>query len=307
MIAVSKEILLLAKRSIAFDINIVEHLNKKMSQIDSRLYLFAYYQPKILPEDIDERGCFDIAIFNMYGLLWDCGKMMQQQLLGSINDGRPSFVDQMLGRDNRQICKELCSIIYNVRTCLCHNNSDKFFYNQETRKRCNEYLNNAAGGSILLNKRNELQWKNVCQDLFIRCIRFTNIIENFLDQLIQESDPEKKNSFVQYWINSISKWYQTDMELINHVLAQRYNLKISTSSLRKKVCNKHTVSNWVASAWEKRNKDLSLENSREYYSNYIDICLAKIPQIINEKNCPTPALPLKVISRATGDSITFGI
>jgi len=306
VIALSKDFSQIVKNSIAFDINVVERLNKKAVQIDPRLFLFAYYQPKLLPKNSDARMCFYTAVLNMYGLLWDCGKIVQHQLFGlnHINH-RPSTI-QMLVYMNLKDCEKFFSIILNVRTCICHNNSDYLYFNQVKRYGCKQYLENTAGASITLYSYDESQWERICQDFLDRCKWFVSILDNFLDQILKETDPKRKNIIVKYWIYSISKWYQEDINLITHVLADRYKLKALTS-----IRNKNTivtiseVIKWVYLSWKKRNPSLILANKKEYYLNYISSCQAKLSSILDAKDCPKPALPLEVLTKATADARMF--
>lgn len=298
----SKSLLQRAEQSVAFDIDAVVRLNKKAAQIDPRLYLFAYYQPKPLPEYLDARMCFCTAVLNMYGLLWDCGKMVQHQLFGLSG---PTAI-QTLVKSDLNNCNEFFSIISNVRTCICHNNSNHLFYNRDKSSGCQGYLEKAAGVSTPINTYADAQWVRVCQDFIDRCEWFVNVLDYFLDQILKESDL-KKAYIIQYWIWSISRWYQTDIELITHALADRYKLKILTSSMKNTVVTKYRVAQWVGIAWRKKNPPLVLTKTKDYYLNYIAACQAKISNIMNAHDCPKPALPLEVLTIATADARMFKI
>lgn len=295
-----QDLLILAQKSIAFNPNIVEELNKKMALIDPRLYLFAYYQPKILPNDIDVRGCFNLAILNMYGLLWDCGKMVMNQLFGNSRTQGPSSIQSIIDT-NLSFCNAYFYIISNVRTCLCHNNSDYFYYNREKRHGCNRYFENTMGVSATFNGYNETQWETICKDFLDRSQRFATILDVLIEQLIQEAGLQKKNEFVQYWIDCVSKWYDNDLELIDHVLADRYKLKCLTVQ-RDASVTKTAVRKWVASGWQKMNGTHQIS---DFYEDYVSNCIRMIPGILASLDCPKPALPLSILTKATADASMF--
>lgn len=307
MIDLNKELLDLAKESIAFNDKVVEKLNKKMAQIDSRLYLFAYYQPKQLPDKIDSRSCFNLAIFNMYGLLWDCGAMVRNRLFLSAKRGQVPEAVQTLVDEKLGLFKQFYYIISNIRTCMCHNNSILFFHNRVKSDGCKKYLKDITGKSSALDSYNESEWVEVCKDFLIKCNEFEKMLDNFLDRLLQEADLKKTNDFINYWIEAIIEWYQQDMELIAHVLADKYKLKKMSISRQNNVnlIKKSDVIYWIGTAWKAKKTNNSLMKMRDYYLDYVSDCLGKIHGILAEQNCPKPALPLEVLVKATADVQQF--
>lgn len=295
-----KDLFILAQKSIAFNPTLVEELNKKVALIDPRLYLFAYYQPKILPSDTDIRGCFNLAILNMYGLLWDCGKMVMCQLFGNSNSQRPSSIQSLINV-NLSFCNAYFSIVSNVRTCLCHNNSDCFYYNREKLQGCHRYFENTAGVLVNFDGYNETQWEAICRDFINRSQRFGTTLDDLLENLIQEVDLQKKSDFIQYWLDCVSKWYESDFELISHVLAERYKLKCLTGH-GGAVVTKTAVRRWAASGWQKIN---GTNQTTDFYEDYIRNCSRRIPGILARQDCPKPALPLDILSKATADASQF--
>lgn len=295
-----KKLYLSTKKSIAFDAEVVERINKKAEQVDPRLYFFAYYKPKTLPKDIDSRGCFILAVLNMYGLLWDCGKMVLQKLF------KYRFYNQSTKEiEDIKYCQELVSIIFNVRTCICHNNSDDFFYNSMKSYECGQYFINITGALTPLDAYKESQWKLVCEDFFDRCDQFANVLDRVLDQLVLETDVNRKADFVRYWIDSISEWYGKDQDLIEHIFADVCQYRYATSSRKNIAVTKGEVFRWVEKGWRDKNKTLRLATQKEYYDNYIAVCRGKLFNILCGPNCPKPAFPLEVLKLAAIDALTF--
>lgn len=290
------------KGSIAFDIKTVEIINKKAAQIDPRLFLFAYYQPKPLPVGCSARTCFYLSVLNMYGLLWDCGKMVKTRLFSPDNSVNPiidlvkcDFMDMKLFYDT----------VYCIRTCLCHNNSTCYHYNKINRNTFDEYVKLNGNISDAFNESDENQWMKMCRDFLLQCDSFSKHIDQYLDIMISEKNSIKKERIVNYWIESIDCYYKTDEEMMINILADRYILQLKAGHHKNVAISKNDVKRWVAKAWKKRNASLATSSVSDCYKHFIKTCQPKITQVLSAKNCPKPAFPLDVLVKATYDSRSF--
>ena len=275
-----------ANQSIAFNQDVAEDLNLKAAAVDQRLYCFAYYEPTPIPDAATAQVVFYLAVLNMYGLLWDCGPKIMENVL-----------TQRLYREikrktvERDKCYKFSRIIYAIRTDLCHNNSGKLYFNSLLKKAKDAYI---SGNGSTLDDAGDVQtdWEKLCLDFFKRCDLLTQEIDGFIRAVTSKDEPKLKAT----WLDVIRFHYaEVGEHLFQHVLADRYKMKQQTRGFSSYVTKKD-VKEWVNSV---RTDDA------DYYDSYLQTCKSRIDPLMDGRNCPKPAWPLDFFRLLTMDANHF--
>lgn len=169
--------------NLAFNSDIVEKWNAQASKIDSRLFCFAYYEPRKWVSESMEAG-FLRAVGNLYGLLFDCGNLPNALIKNKIKlNGRPFSENSLMDT--------ICTNIASLRTCLFHNASTGINpLNLEHQNTFNNYTNKL---------RNEKDWELSLGKILKDAEELTRIIEKFLSQAAVLSTVAKKE-LIDKWI-----------------------------------------------------------------------------------------------------------
>ncbi|WP_243361607.1 hypothetical protein [Fundidesulfovibrio terrae] len=275
-----------AQNSIAFNANIAEELNAKACQLDSRLFCFAYYEPTSLPENPDNYTIFYLSVLNIYGLLWDCGAFVKDTIFSQSTYSSLSRHHSTLLK-----CKKFFSIVQAVRNNICHNNSGRLYFNSVTKSLSNEYISKQSTASG--DGKSIIDWTSLCRNFFNECNAFSGELETVMKLASSRSIQRVK----EMWLLSIENWYKQDEHLLLHVLAERYILKQRAQGLPINNINESTIRRWIDSS--------KVGDTTDFYESYRDMCAKRVSNILNSKDCPTPAMPLEFFGHVTRDASHF--
>lgn len=275
-----------ANQSIAFNPNVADILNLRATSVDPRLYCFAYYEPTPIPAGATAQVIFHLAVLNLYGLLWDCGPKIMEDVLT-----RRLYGEIKRKTVERDKCYEFSRIIYAIRTDLCHNNSAKLYFNSLLKKIKYNYI--SANGSIIDDAGSvQIDWEKLCLDCFRRCDLLTQEIDHFIHAIASKSEPKLKTT----WLDVMRLHYaEAGEHLLQHVLADRCKMKQQTSGFSSNLTKKD-VKEWVNSV---------RVDDTDYYNSYLQKCINRIGDLMNGKNCPKPAWPLDFFRSLTKDATLF--
>jgi hypothetical protein len=279
--------------NIAFDASVANDLNTQAAQIDGRLFLFAYYEPKQCDGET-ARYQFITAVVNLYGLLWDCGPFIRGQLLTTreISSGAPEhlIVPYEQSRKNKAITQQfldLANLVENVRSCYCHNNSKEFFSNERKQEFQKRWLSIHTGCDYDQGPKTEEEWQKALDAILIESSKFTTNLKKCLDYVKNSRD---KEYVVKRWINNgILYWYYKNRDLMYNVLLEKYLSKFNRGNLPERV-TRSDINNWITQL------SMSKEvNVNEIFENWI----GRQAQIVllSGWSSSTPLLPYDVISK----------
>lgn len=275
-----------ANQSIAFNLDVAEGLNLKAAAIDQRLYCFAYYEPTPIPTGATAQMIFHLAVLNMYGLLWDCGPKIMEDVLT-----RRIYGEIKRKTVERDKCYEFFRIIYAIRTDLCHNNSGKLYFNGILKKAKDDYIS-ANGNTIDDAGGVQTDWEKLCLDFFKRCNLLTQEIEGFIRAMTSKGESNLKAT----WLDVIRLHYaEAGEHLVQHVLADRYKMKQQTCGSSSNITKKD-VKEWVNAV---------RTDGTDYYDSYLQTCKSRIDPLMDGKSCPKPAWPLDFFRLITMDASRF--
>ncbi|MGE4478664.1 MAG: hypothetical protein AB7E76_06755 [Deferribacterales bacterium] len=294
-----KAIISRAKNSIAFNLNKIDSLNKSVAKLDARLYAFAYYEPIAISECGNYRFNFNIAILNLHALLWDCGTMVRDKILNKYYKLRPTSLIKITSPFIDDIDRYY-SVIHNIRTHLCHNNSQEYYYNKQCYSMVKNYYLSKCNNATPDIANSSDDWKLLFNDI----IDIAEYIETKMSETIRKFTllpPVDKSEVINFWLNSIKEYYANDSEMILDTLTYKY--LISPSFIQTAPVTKNSVKKWVGLKWN------SLTNRRipyrDSYNDYIQVCKTRIGTALNNTNCPRPALPLDIYHAVTSEADHF--
>lgn len=258
------------------DITIAEKLNSMAQQIDQRLYLIAYYCPKIMT-DKNIEYTFWCGVTNAYGLFCDCANFhikMKKNLF-------KIFVDNgLMLNDDYEIIRTFFYNISALRSYFCHNCSNEFYYsrnhiitiNQLIFKQFGLMTNKPEGLSKITEKR---QWELLLFWLDNNMNEYVNILIKTLNNLAKF---EHKFKVVEEWLSVIAQSHFEDKELLNNVLMDLYSFEIKNFSLKVNISSYNIINEW---------KQILVNKG---------FCINDVMEIIEQ--IQSPALPMITIKNA---------
>jgi hypothetical protein len=274
------------KCSCAFNDSAIEKLNKKAQDIDGRLFLFAYYRPKAFPETESTLVQFYTAVFNLYGLFWDCGSFVKSNLLYIWNKnsllehdkyGKPTIK----GKKIYNSLNDLIDSLSGLRNTACHNNAPEFYNNQVNMKKTDGFFQKMKLDPAILPLDD---WEKCLNELCIQAEEVINGIKYCLNCL--PTLPEmQKNKIINYWLeNCICKWYLTRKNDFNGYLEELKQLH--TAKFHK---GDRKLSDWLLANFGVSDNSPWLEKIR-------------LLNLLKDTNqCPTPALPISIFKKLAED------
>ena len=280
------------KCSCAFSDNAIEKLNKKAQDIDGRLFLFAYYRPKAFPETESTLVQFYTAVINLYGLFWDCGAFVKNNLLHKWNN------DSLLERDNYGMLtvkgkkiydslNDLIDSLSGLRNTTCHNNAPEFYYNQVNMKKTDGFFQKMKLDPAILSLDD---WKKCLNELCGQADDVINGIKYCLNWL-NTLPKTQKNKIIDYWLEDcICKWYITRKTDFNGYLEELKQLHVAKFHK-----GNRRLSDWLLANFGVSDNSPWLEEIR----------LLNLLKDITR--CPTPALPIPVFKKLAEDVYNFAV
>lgn len=239
-----------AQASIAFNPTAVNNINTSIALIDPRLFSFAYYSPVPLQKDISAHACFYLATINMYSLIWDCGPMLNN-LFGDVKNNKarnlPTSLNMILSNWQLRSSKHLDTIA-GIRSDVCHNNSDKYYFCKISREAHHDLLLTASNKNFTTSTYTEDDWKLICD----HCL---NLYEDFFaaynDTLmdIQACSRQEREKFASLWLDYTTRWYERNEDITLSILAEIYPISQSMKGKIPQSVSKNTLRSWAAKGW----------------------------------------------------------
>lgn len=269
------------RASILFDAACAKTLNESISKVDPRLFWFAYYCPKPLPDENNWQQVFYLSILNVYSLLWDCGPHPIYKICWKyrMSDSR-SYND----------AQNFCHLIKAFRTYLAHNCYEGFYFNKKMHETIRDFLEKTQTDD---SQAFSASWETRCKVLLERV--------NWLSEyLIRVSDfvavygPEK-------WLAALTEHYTRNDYYLLHVLADRYALRLMNQQRKSENFNERRIKAWVQDNYR---PDI-LYSGSDGYEKYWEKCKDSVPLTLDAPDCPKPAFPLPFFKSITNDAQEF--
>lgn len=204
--------------SICFSPRYADALNEKAYELDSRLFLFAHYEPKPYIEKESWHSKFKTAVVNLYGLLWDCSPFLHN-LMRTTNSVVWNNWKQRTTEFN-----ELKQIVSSFRSVYCHNCSDKLYLNAENFLSIENWISKYFYEEMLLSDFEEHHWERLLNELEILAANLINTLDDCLTTIGKSTDTIHKNNTIDWWLYSIAEAYCQKPEYLLHTMAALYQL-----------------------------------------------------------------------------------
>lgn len=218
---------------ICFSPDIVNHLNALAFQIDRRIFLFAYYEPKPYREDENWYSRFRTAVVNVYGLLKDCGPFLGAVLRDLAED----WPIRNVLNGYYQLLADSSAF----RSIFCHNCSRKLQLNEEHYSHVEDYIFSHVGVDLSLQDLEQAHWKRLLQELDASAKSLADGLETALNGLIGLCENSKRDKAVKCWINQIAVSYQRNPEYLLHTMSALYQWYLENGGDRPPNCHSNTI------------------------------------------------------------------
>lgn len=232
--------------SVVFSKRKIENLNKYVQEnIDPRLYLFAYYNPKSKGSKSAELD-FWKGVTNIYGLFQDCAAFIKREE----DDLLAVFVKHGAVKETEM--KKLRNFINKInafRTVFSHNVCTEYSKDAYNMRLCQEYFSNSLKEEIILNEvtdvtLSEKQWEMMLDTLneeFENCINILN------GCLLEVSTSIQKGAIIEEWIELILEWYKRKFnDLLYRAIYNQFQLYCILHMKSGKIYDKKTpVNKWI--------------------------------------------------------------
>ncbi|NBI17016.1 hypothetical protein D1841_03625 [Neglecta sp. X4] len=225
---------------ICFSPDIVNRLNDLAFQIDRRIFLFAYYEPKPYREDESWHARFCTAVINLYGLLKDCGPFLGAVL----NDLKEDWHTQNVCDGYYQLLADSSAF----RSIFCHNCSRKLQLNEEYYSNAEAYVLSHIYVDLPLQDLGPTHWKALLQALTISANSFADDLESALNVLIHSTDAHKRNNATKFWIKQIADSYQRNPNYLLHTMSALYQWYLENGGVKPK-CHSGTSLRTQTTLW----------------------------------------------------------
>lgn len=205
--------------SVCFSVGPVDELNRKAFNLDHRLFMFAYYEPKQYCEFESRRSQFMTAAVNLYGLFKDCVPLLPELLKRN---------DSILVDPNRDTVRDDYYWLFNAvtafRSIICHNSSLSYPLNEDNLQRAENWIYEYLPDAPKIEDIAEPQWLLLLQELCATADSFILELSRNLDLLLISEDTLRKNRIIKRWIVTISSCYLTNPDYLLNALASMYQL-----------------------------------------------------------------------------------
>ncbi|HWP96387.1 MAG TPA: hypothetical protein VN426_06020 [Syntrophomonadaceae bacterium] len=298
--------------SVCFATDKIEALNDLATQIDERLFLFAYYEPKPWPEKESARTRFYTAIVNLYGLFWDCGPFVRTRLMVD-NMYHPQDSILPKGADLQDLRKTisgrfvvLIEVISAFRSIICHNNSSVFYFNGRMQDAAVHWCDEFCGIWRPLADLESCDWKKMLDVLISQMRQVAEDMEfclNDLIRLIPSRNYQLNKTIDQWLLYGIGGWYRYNHELLLNAMAEFYMLFIGTEekgamtgAYDQDISLRQNVKNWLAVHFG--------TDSRQWQKQWLEQGKMKT---VFQHYCPRPALPDEFFKILANDVYSFSL
>lgn len=278
---------------IAFLQESVDEINKIVSSIDARLFLFADYENKTAEGIDSNRLLFVINVINAYGLFFDCGKELQKRILTRKENGQKPSVMKRLAEKHLRNHSNFVWQVAAIRNTLCHNLSLRYYNNHAKHKQYTQFLERINYERKKEYEISEKEWKNINQTFVKDCNSAEKSIINYLSEISQIIDKGEKAKIVHFWLTGIKSWYENENEhFLNHILCSIYAPK----------CYPRAMTSWKAKEHLERDWHQLYSRQKEVDNDCYLECKKRMKLLLtDERQCPTPALPFEVYTEITSD------
>lgn len=229
----------------------------------------------------------------MYSLIWDCGPMLNTLFY---NLGRqqmktlPVNVCKILSTWHNAAAKHK-DWIAGIRSDVCHNNSEEYYFCRNSRQAHHNFLLNSSGKDFKLVTYTEADWAAVCRQWLYLCENFLTEYKHALAKLDMLPGPDKV-AFAEIWLSYIAQWYERSADICSSVLADIYPVSLTNRGKSSRDIRKFELYRWVANGW--RAISHTGDNNTDSYNAYIKF--VDIGTYLKSPACPTPALPKDALS-----------
>lgn len=284
-----KDLFTKAKKSIAFATGAVDDINHKFAEIDKRLFGFAYYAPIPL-YDTNAHACFYLAVLNMYGLIWDCGPMLNTLLWNMKNPQGGISSNLQLALQSWEKLASLKTVVEHVRSDICHNNSIQYIFNKKNHDGHEIFLKTHSKNSNL-SIFSDSDWEAICDTFLDLCKKFYDDFINSITEI--KNLPEiLRNEFIMLWLSYIESWYKRNLDISINVLGELYHLSLGQKWKTPRGISRSDIYRWIASnASDTRN----ISNKDKCLNKIKSILDTQLGVYIRSSECPVPALPKVVL------------
>lgn len=251
--------------SVIFSKNKVEDINDLIKKnIDSRLYLFAYYNPKAKEDDKTVELNFWKGVTNIYGLFQDCAAFIKaadkHDLLGIFLSR--NIINQYTDKKLRNFIEKINAF----RTIFSHNIYMEYSKDIHNMELCQITFSEVLGKEIILNDISDIslhedQW-SIMLDFFER--ESESCIQTFYEAIGKISQNDQKSEIVHDWIDIIIGWYKKKIDdLLYRAIYNQFMLYCTLQMKNGKIYDKKTPIN----EWIKCKKSDILEKINDVYNN----------------------------------------
>lgn len=222
-------------RSICFSTSKADSLNEKARQIDPRLYLFAYYEPKPLVEEDHPRTRFYMTIINLYGLLWDCGPFVHKDIM-YVQKEKPlaNILPDIPWNERRPIqdrCRNLAETVGAFRSLWCHNTSKEMVLSREHIIVVERWLCNRCCIPRPYEALTKDDWAAMLVQLIADADAVTSDISICLDQLFACRNTPRFEEAREGWLKAIARNYITNPDYLLDAMAAFYLMYLDTNQI----------------------------------------------------------------------------
>lgn len=193
--------------SVIFSKKKIENLNEYVQEnIDSRLYLFAYYNPKNKSNRFSELD-FWKGITNVYGLFQDCAAFLKRE--------KNSLLDAFVkyGAMKKTDAKKLGDFVNRInafRTVFSHNVYMGYSKDAYNMRVCQDFFSKVLQQEIILNDITEIDLQEKQWDIMLDALNdeAEKYIQILRETLVDVSKNAQKDAIVEVWISLILEWYK---------------------------------------------------------------------------------------------------
>lgn len=263
--------------SVIFSKKTIEGMNKYIQRnIDSRLYLFAYYNPKNKGSKSAELD-FWKGVTNMYGLFQDCAAFIKREKDGLLD----VFVKcQIIKETEAKAVRDFINQINAFRTVFSHNVCMEYSKDAYNMRLCQSFFTKVLNEEIIVNDINEInlqemQWNKILEALDDEAEKYIHILSKALDAVAKST---QKNIIVEAWIKLIVEWYERKFDyLLYKAIYNQFMLYCTLNKKYGKINDKNTPVN----EWIRCKKGYISERISYISSNEENICMLPV-EFFNE-------------------------
>lgn len=236
----------------AFDEKFIESINAKIAKdLDCRLYLAAYYNPKRISSATSPEHVFWVAVTNIYGFFVDCSGYINKDFLYLLKQ------NSILKNDEYKKIRKFICIVKDMRSIFCHNMSTESPQTEQYLKCFKMFINGNLQKDISFIEipyqltLETTDWELLTIALIDRFQECLQILDKSVTEIVKHPDKER---IANEWISFIVKWYENSV--VFHLVADYYynflskidEVNYPSNSVQKKEWIKDRKKEWKESA-----------------------------------------------------------